>query len=90
MVSQGRGDGHGVFFEKGLCNFPYCDQFLVAQSTHKFVFLGWSEGSNRLMVTDPFRTLWLSGMGKSSYGEGEPESTQTDLENFEIPWVSRV
>ena len=26
----------------------------------------WSEGSNRLMVTGTFRTLWLSGMGKSS------------------------
>jgi hypothetical protein len=43
MVSQRRGDGCGVFFEKGLCSFPYCDPFLVAQSIHKFLFLGVKE-----------------------------------------------
>lgn len=68
-VSQGSGGGYGVFFEKGLCNFPSCDEFLVAQSIRKFLFLGWSEGSNRLVVTNPV----VIRDGKSPpYGEGGP------------------
>lgn len=61
----------------------------LSQSTSAFSLVG---------VKEAIASWWQAHLGPCDYpgwegpsqGEGKPDSSQTDLQNFEIPWVSWV